>query len=114
MDAFGTALIICFWNASCTGADFSAATVALWIASNTDAGIAHLAGIGLGPINELRIGLRRETLGGGGEDQRHLAKPSHHDDFFFVIDLELILVDDRRQRIGAWIADLERVAVRPR
>ena len=84
------------------------------VAADPDAGIAHLAGIGLGVSDELRVGLRREVLDGGGEDERHLAEARHHQHVLIVVDLEFFLVDDRREHIGARIADLQRVAVGPR
>ncbi len=88
--------------------------VVVVVAADADAGVAHLAGIGLGVGDELGIGLRREVLGGGGEHERDLAQPRHQDDLLVVVDLHFLLVDDGRQHVGAGIADLQRVAVGPR
>jgi len=40
IDALGTALIICFWNAVVTGSDLSDCTAALCRASSTSRGVA--------------------------------------------------------------------------
>ena len=75
--------------------------VVVIVAADADAGIADLAGVGLGEGDELRIGLGCEILGGGGEHQRDLAQPRHHQHVLVVVDLQLLLVDDRREHVGA-------------
>ena len=85
--------------------------VVVVVAADADAGVAHLAGVGLGIGDELGIGLGREVFGRSAEHERNLAQPRHQDDLFVVVDLELLLVDDGREHIGAGIADLQRIAI---
>ena len=85
--------------------------VVVIVAADADAGIADLARIGFRVGDELGIGLGREAFGGGGQHERDLAQPRHHQDILVIVDLELLLVDDGREHVGSGIADLQRVAV---
>jgi hypothetical protein len=107
----GTAALVRQMGEHDTGPSSEGFHVVVIVAADADAGIAHLAGVGLGIGDELGIGLGREVLGGSAEHERNLAQPRHQGDVLLVVDLEFLLVDDGGEHIGAGIADLQRIAV---